>query len=405
MKQLLACLISQQSARRAALVCAGLLLALLGLTSPARAQEIRYLYDDLSRLVGVVDQQGNAAEYVYDAVGNLLQIKRFTVDPTATLAISLVSPSRGSVGTQVQIFGKGFSATLRDNQVGFNGTAATVTAATATSLTTTVPAGATTGPLTVAVASTTATAPEPFTVLQGFAVVPPEATVFLGRSYSFQATLEGTPITEVSWRVNGIVGGTIQLGTISPTGLYTAPTTLPPVSGVTVEAVLTADPTRVATAPVALFPLGTGGSAAARLSVGPTPVPASPGPLAAPALSVGLSPPPLTANPLPADALSVSPLPVLTAVSPGSGSRGTSVGVTLTGAGLQDATALTVLRNGSADSLVTVSDLTAAPDGTSLTATLTIDPTAPVGGRILQVTAGGQQSTPLGTGRNSFTVQ
>lgn len=32
------------------------------------AQEIRYLYDDLGRLVGVVDQQGNAAEYVYDAV-------------------------------------------------------------------------------------------------------------------------------------------------------------------------------------------------------------------------------------------------------------------------------------------------------------------------------------------------
>lgn len=160
--------------------CIGLLLAVLGVISLAHAQEVRYIYDDLNRLVGVVDPQGNAAEYVYDAVGNILQIKRFDVPPGASLAITLVTPSEGSVGTQVQLFGKGFSATLGDNQVRFNGTAATITAATTTSLTTAVPSGATTGPLMVTTPLGVATAPEPFTVLQGFVVVPDRATVFLG---------------------------------------------------------------------------------------------------------------------------------------------------------------------------------------------------------------------------------
>lgn len=386
-------------------LAAPLLFLALNLSAPVFAQQILYEYDALGRLILVSSPEG-VAMYEYDAVGNILRIvtRRYAETPDP-LAILLVSPTQGAAGTEVHLYGKGFATVPGDNQIAFNGTPAVVSAATATRLVTTVPAGATTGPLTVTVAATTATAPEPFTVLRGFAILPPEATVFLGRSYSFQATLDGTPITEVTWRVNGLVGGSAQLGTISPAGQYTAPTTMPLVSPVTVEAVLTADPTWMAMASVALFPLGTGGSAAARLSVGPTPVAASPGPLVAPALSVGVSPSPLTANPLPAYALSVSSLPVLTAVSPGSGSRGTSVLLTLTGAGLQDATALTVLRNGSADSLVTVSGLTAVPDGTSLTATLIIDPTAPVGGRILQVTAGGQASTPLGTGRNSFTVQ
>ncbi|MFQ5839341.1 MAG: hypothetical protein ACE5HK_01300 [Candidatus Methylomirabilales bacterium] len=37
----------------------------------AHAQEIRYFYDDLGWLIGVGDQQGNAAGDVYDAVGDI----------------------------------------------------------------------------------------------------------------------------------------------------------------------------------------------------------------------------------------------------------------------------------------------------------------------------------------------
>src|SRR3972149_1884036 len=62
----------------------------------ARAQEIRYVYDDLGRLVGVVDQQGNAAQYVYDAVGNLLEIRRLNVaDFPGPVAITFFDPGRG----------------------------------------------------------------------------------------------------------------------------------------------------------------------------------------------------------------------------------------------------------------------------------------------------------------------
>ena len=67
------------------ILLAALLILAVG-ASAVSSQEIRYLYDDLGRLVGVVDQQGNAAEYVYDAVGNILEIKRFNVDPAANVA-------------------------------------------------------------------------------------------------------------------------------------------------------------------------------------------------------------------------------------------------------------------------------------------------------------------------------
>jgi YD repeat-containing protein len=135
---------------RRLLVGLATLFLLASLAPPAPAQEIRYIYDKLNRLIGVVDQQGNAAEYVYDSVGNILQIKRFNVDPSVNVSISLITPNRGNVGTTVQLFGKGFSPTPGQNTVTFSGGAtATVTAATVSSLTTTVPSGAITGPIAV----------------------------------------------------------------------------------------------------------------------------------------------------------------------------------------------------------------------------------------------------------------
>ncbi len=46
--------------------------------SLAQADQAQYFYDELGRLVAVVDGQGNAAVYNYDEVGNLLSIQRFT---------------------------------------------------------------------------------------------------------------------------------------------------------------------------------------------------------------------------------------------------------------------------------------------------------------------------------------
>ncbi|MFQ6030037.1 MAG: RHS repeat domain-containing protein [Dehalococcoidia bacterium] len=69
---------------------------LYALVPSAQAQEIRSFYDDAGRLSGVVDQQGNAARYVYDEVGNILEIRRTTVaDFPGPVAITFFDPDRG----------------------------------------------------------------------------------------------------------------------------------------------------------------------------------------------------------------------------------------------------------------------------------------------------------------------
>jgi len=141
-----------------------LIVGMLVMPAVPHADQAQYFYDELGRLVGVVDGQGNAAVYNYDAVGNLLSIQRFTSGTTG-IGIFLVAPASALVGANVTVHGFGFSATPTDNVVKFNGTTATVVSATATSLVATVPTGATTGPVTVTNANGTATSPSTFTVL------------------------------------------------------------------------------------------------------------------------------------------------------------------------------------------------------------------------------------------------
>jgi gliding motility-associated-like protein len=76
-------------------------------------------------------------------------------------------PTAGPVGEVVVINGLNFSNTPADNHVTFNGTPAVVTASTTTSITTTVPAGATTGPISVTVAEVPAISSSNFTVTTG----------------------------------------------------------------------------------------------------------------------------------------------------------------------------------------------------------------------------------------------
>jgi YD repeat-containing protein len=109
---------------------------------------ISYTYDAVGRLTSVTDQLGSSAIYNYDAVGNVLSISR---QNAGTVTISAFSPSSGPVGTAVTILGSGFSSTLNQNSVKFNGISATVTSASNTLLTAVVPAGATTGLITISV--------------------------------------------------------------------------------------------------------------------------------------------------------------------------------------------------------------------------------------------------------------
>mgnify|MGYP001562143563 FL=1 len=158
------------------------------MTLPGAAGDISYVYDQLGRLMAVIDPATDTAVYSYDAVGNLLGITR---QNSATLAIFQFTPDKGSVGTTVTIYGAGFSATPASNTVKFNGTTTSVLTATTTVLTANVPAGATNGPISVTVAGVTATSAANFTVGVGAAPTLTSFTPTVG-NYGATVTLTGT---------------------------------------------------------------------------------------------------------------------------------------------------------------------------------------------------------------------
>lgn len=143
--------------------CVGVLLtAFLSMgILPSRAADISYVYDNLGRLLAVIDPATDTAVYAYDAVGNLAGITR---QASTTKTVLQFTPASGPVGTTVTIYGTGFSATPASNTVMFNGTTATVLTASTTVLTANVPAAATTGPISVTVGGITATSAASFTV-------------------------------------------------------------------------------------------------------------------------------------------------------------------------------------------------------------------------------------------------
>jgi len=54
-------------------------------------------------------------------------------------------------------------------------------------------------------------------------ISPPGAQLHPGETVQFKATITGTSNPNVVWKVNGAPGGNVNVGTISTTGLYTAP--------------------------------------------------------------------------------------------------------------------------------------------------------------------------------------
>jgi YD repeat-containing protein len=393
-------------------------LLLFGPSLPALAQQILYEYDALGRLTVIASPDG-VARYEYDAVGNILRIiTRRYADVSGPVAILMVNPTQGIPGTTVRLYGKGFSPAAADNQVGFSGTSATVTAATASTLTVTVPSGATTGPITLTTPFGSATSPEPFTVLSGFVTTPDQADVALGGTLGFQATLDGTPVSAVTWRVNGTIGGSATLGTITAAGLYTAPSSPPPVQPIQVEAVLTADPTQIASATVRVVGQVAGLSAAPPVSVrlaAPALNPVVAAPVSVTGAATTMTPTvsaPVSVSPAPPPAalvgsgpLSVTGGPLIRAVSPPAAPPGTTaLALTLTGANLQGASGVRFLRNGSVDSTLTASSLIPAGDGTSLSFSLAISGGAASGPRVVQVVTPQGTSSNFDLGTNVFTV-
>ena len=81
---------------------------------------------------------------------------------------------------------------------------------------------------------------------------PSSATVPLNGTLQFTAAVAGGAGTEVSWGVNGVSGGDATFGTISTSGLYAAPSLMPPSGSVSVIATSRAEPTASATAAVTI---------------------------------------------------------------------------------------------------------------------------------------------------------
>ena len=105
----------------------------------------------------------------------------------------------------------------------------------------------------LSVAPVMITAPTPVSIT----ISPSSAAVGTGGTQSFTAAVQNTSNTAVNWQVNGVAGGSTTTGTISNSGLYTAPATVPSPATVTVTAVSQADATKSASAQVAVVLIST----------------------------------------------------------------------------------------------------------------------------------------------------
>ena len=187
---------------------------------------LSYSYDQLGRLIGVVDSLNGAATYSYDAVGNVTSIGRQSISQVNVLSFS---PTSGASGSTVTINGTDFSATASQDAVTFNGTTAVVSTASATQLVVTVPTGASTGTVKVTAPTGSATSAMPFTVTISTA---PTVTGFspsigvVGTAIAISGTnFDQTPAS------NKVVLNTSQ-ATIGSTSTTTNLATSVPVNGV-----------------------------------------------------------------------------------------------------------------------------------------------------------------------------
>ena len=362
-------------------VLSGIVL-LLVVPDPATSQTVQYAYDAVGRLSVVADLRGDLAVYEYDAVGNLLAIRRVAIaDLPDPVVVALVVPEGARPGATISIFGKGFAATPADNGVTFNGARASDVTAAPTRLTVRVPSDATTGPVRVSAPVATATSREPFRVLGPLSITPPTAVVAPHGSVRFTASADG--LSAVRWSVDGIAGGDAARGRITADGVYVAPSASS-ARAVTVTATSVNHPEIEATARVSIIASRSVFLAGRPLAVG----------------DISRSPRLAMAAPL-----AVRLAPTVTNVTPPSGARGETTRVTVTGAGLAQATQLEFLVGATTDPALTVSALTVGPDGREVTADVTISPSAALGPRIVRLVTPTGSSGGAGLGDNLFTVR
>ena len=158
---------------------------------------------------------------------SMTEVVSFSVIAVLPPTITSFTPSSGLIGTTVIITGTNFDPVPANNTVQFNGTLATATASTTTSITTTVPVGATTGPITVTVVGNTATSATNFTVTvcpTAPTVVPDQGcqntTVTLGASGGTNGQYRWYTLSTGGTAIAGEVNGTYTTPILSTTTTY-----------------------------------------------------------------------------------------------------------------------------------------------------------------------------------------
>src|SRR6478609_3688200 len=152
------------------------------------------------------------------------------ISPTATddiiaflegISFSPFAPTFGPAGTSVTITGTAFTGATA---VSFNGAAAGFTEGPPGTITTTVPAGATTGPITVTTLDGTATSAGNFTVTPGgppfgLGATPSSQTVSAGASASYTVNVSRNPgfADNLTFSVTGLPGATTASFSPNPT--------------------------------------------------------------------------------------------------------------------------------------------------------------------------------------------
>jgi hypothetical protein len=181
-----------------------------------------------------------------------------TINPVAVS----ISPTSASVPTnatqQFTATVSGTSNTAVNWQVngvaGGNSTVGTISTSGLYTAPSTVPSPATVTVAAVSQADSTKSAPATVTVTAqaqvSVSVAPASASVQVANTQQFTATVTGTSNTAVTWQVNGVTGGNSTVGTITSSGLYTAPSAVPSPATVTVTAISQADTTKSGSASV-----------------------------------------------------------------------------------------------------------------------------------------------------------
>jgi YD repeat-containing protein len=373
----------------------------------------RYVYDDNGRLRAVILPTGEVAVYEYDAAGNITAIRR----PGAnTIEFLSFFPHEGGAGDQVTILGSGIGPAYQS--VTFNGVTATVIQATPSVIIAEVPNAATTGLIQVNMPGGTLQTPTPFTVLPHVRITPASPIVMINAAVQFSAVVTPLPADQsVTWSVNGISGGNATVGTISASGLYTAPNqtinaviratsvATPTLFGETQARVRDANGFGILASSTVSVSRGSVGVALTERPVsvlnGRT-LDRSFGQSAPVSVLFGRGLDRTVGQSLP---VSVSTGPVITAIAPNQLARGGTISLTISGSNLDGATALRFINaNGTLDTTITVSNISVNAGGDRLTAMVTVSAGTALGQRVVMVEATAGTSPTASAGANVVQV-